>query len=147
MKVKLNDVIEIVNRTYGKEDIPQDEIEKFAEDLLDIILDEEYYYINEIFIVAAEFEQNMIKKGYKIYDNGEFELYWQIVFELLGVNEDTVVRLMESFFDYDKEMITFKLLWKYFQDVLSPLDKLRLGEVVNDLYERLGKHSFWAFMI
>ena len=147
MKVKLNDVIEIVNRTYGKEDIPQDEIEKFAEDLLDIILDEEYYYINEIFIVAAEFEQNMIKKGYKIYDNGEFELYWQIVFELLGVNEDTVVRLMESFFDYDKEMITFKLLSKYFQDVLSPLDKLRLGEVVNDLYERLGKHSFWAFMI
>ena len=147
MKVKLNDVIEIVNRTYGKEDIPQDEIEKFAEDLLDIILDEEYYYINEIFVVTAEFEQNMIKKGYKIYENGEFELYCQIIFELLGVNEDTVARLMESFFDYDKEMITFKLLWKYFQDVLSPIDKLRLGEVVNELYERLDKHTFWAFMI
>ncbi len=134
MGTTLRDVTKMLNDVYCEGNIPQPEIVKFAEELLDIILDDNLC-LNDVFIMGYEFESKMQAMGFQFESNNDWVVFHSVL-ELLERNEQNAKRLVDSYLDYQAPD-TFETIMMGFSNFLTQEDRLK---ILNIAIETLDEH-------
>ena len=133
----LRDVTKMLNDVYCEGNIPQPEIVKFAEELLDIIRDDNLC-LNDVFIMGYEFESKMQAMGFRFESNNDWVVFHSVL-ELLERNEQNAKRLVDSYLDYQAPD-TFETIMGGFSKFLTQKDRLNIMNIaIETLDEQLWK--------